>query len=223
MGGRSTSALSVPTGVPVRYRFEDAIRTRAELDQYWKFCGRKRRIWQARRVEGDIKEMHAKAAYQSARRTYGKNIMDAQTAHFCSIAEMGNEDPWGLAYRSASGCKCAPRNVLNGIELGGFTDSVNGVMRGMPKALCADENPSKDTDYHRFVNFCSCGGSFCAFVGIVRRLPYTAPRLDGLSSRIVKPEVQVVAHADDITVLVEAQTRAEIEGWPLAALQLIRD
>ncbi|GBP95202.1 hypothetical protein EVAR_68474_1 [Eumeta japonica] len=79
-------------------------------------------------------------------------MKDAHTAHFRSLAEIGNSDPWDLAYRAASGRKRAPRNVLNGIELSEvFVNSVDGAIMGMLKALCPNDDPGRDTAYHRFV------------------------------------------------------------------------
>ncbi|GBP44909.1 hypothetical protein EVAR_24824_1 [Eumeta japonica] len=62
---------------------------------------------------------HILALRQVGKHSIWKKMRVAQTAHVRSIAEMGNEDPWGLTYRAASGRKRIPRNILNGIELSG--------------------------------------------------------------------------------------------------------
>ncbi|GBP96680.1 Retrovirus-related Pol polyprotein from type-1 retrotransposable element R1 [Eumeta japonica] len=64
-------------------------------------------------------------------------MREIQTAYFRQIAESGNVDPWGIAYRAASGRCRAPRNVVNGLALSeGFATDTAGAMSGMLRA-CA--------------------------------------------------------------------------------------
>ncbi|GBP97336.1 hypothetical protein EVAR_103849_1 [Eumeta japonica] len=82
-------------------------------------------------------------------------MRDIQTAlTFRQIAESGNVDPWGMAYRAASGRCRAPRNVVNGLALAeGFAADTAGAMSGMLRSLCPDDDPAGDSGYHRWLEW----------------------------------------------------------------------
>ncbi|GBP00473.1 hypothetical protein EVAR_1006_1 [Eumeta japonica] len=126
-------------------------------------------------------------------------MRETQTAHFKTIADNGNLDPWGLAYRAASWQRMASRNVVNELALSeGFTLNSRGAMSGLIYALCLDDDLSKDIDHHRLVG------------DNLLRFPFPAG-------------VNTVVYADDVTVLVKTPSRSEIKKWSQVAFDLIRE
>lgn len=167
-----------------------------ELDSLSRVVYNARRAWQrSRRVGGDS-ESHLHDLLRSARSSYKSAMKDAELAHFRRIADSGNEDPWGLAYRAASGRLRPPPNVMHGVKLlEGYTSSASETITGLLSTLCPDDDPNKDTPYHRQVRMaaaCAPTGensdppSRVALCRIVRDLPNTAPGMDGISARMVK-------------------------------------
>ncbi|GBP97354.1 Retrovirus-related Pol polyprotein from type-1 retrotransposable element R1 [Eumeta japonica] len=56
---------------------------------------------------------------------------ETQDQYYKDIADSGNVDPWGLAYRAASGRCLAPRGVINGLALAdGYACDTQGAMSG---------------------------------------------------------------------------------------------
>lgn len=167
-----------------------------ELDRLRKTVYNARRNWQRARKMKSESEPHLNDLLRSARRSYKVAMKDAEIAHFRQIADSGNEDPWGLAYRAASGRLRPPPNVMNGIKLlEGHTHTATETMTGLLKTLCPDDDPASDTAYHRQVRIaaaCAPPGDDCgpptreALERIVKNLPNTAPGMDGISARIVK-------------------------------------
>ncbi|GBP05078.1 Retrovirus-related Pol polyprotein from type-1 retrotransposable element R1 [Eumeta japonica] len=167
-----------------------------ELDRMRGMTAKKRKIWQRAKVRGGDYEVDARLAFLRARSAYRRRMRDIQTAYFRQIAESGNVDPWGMAYRAASGRCRAPRNVVNGLALAeGFAVDTAGAMSGMLRSLCPDDDPAGDSGYHRLVRVAAMlvpSGRDVGPVGgtllgkIVGSLPNTAPGLDGIGSRIIK-------------------------------------
>ncbi|GBP28872.1 Retrovirus-related Pol polyprotein from type-1 retrotransposable element R1 [Eumeta japonica] len=167
-----------------------------ELDKLRVVTARKRKVWQRMKVIGGYREAAARAEFQKSRGRYRWTMREVQRAHFVKIAESGNADPWGIAYRAATGRCTAPRNVINGLALAeGYADDTSGAMSGMLRALCPDDDLTKDTRYHALVRIMATmvpSGRDVSNVGsvelgrIVGSLPNTAPGLDGISAVIVK-------------------------------------
>ncbi|KAJ8712621.1 hypothetical protein PYW07_005463 [Mythimna separata] len=111
-----------------------------------------RKAWQdARKVGGDL-EVSARNDFHRGRSKYRAAMEKAQLDSFRKLADSGNQDPWGLAYRAASGRLRPPANVVNGVRLAeGFAGDVGGSMRGLLCALCPDDDLSRDTVHHRQV------------------------------------------------------------------------
>lgn len=168
-----------------------------ELEQLRRAVGKARRAWQQARRRGSIQEPELHDALRTARLRYKAAMRQTELSYFRDIAESGNDDPWGLAYRAASGRIRPPSNVMHGIKLieHGYATTAEETMTGLLKALCPDDDPSKDSPYHRTVRLVAA----CAPTGadseppsramldrIVRDLPNTAPGMDGLTARIVR-------------------------------------
>lgn len=155
-----------------------------------------RRAWQHARKVKDTRVEERLETLHAARNSYKTAMREAEVAYFRGIAESGNDDPWGLAYRAASGRVRPPANVMHGIRLlEGHTTTAEGTAEGLLSTLCPDDDPSRDTLYHRQVRIaaaCSPTGqdsdppSRAALDRIVKDLPNTAPGLDGLTARIIK-------------------------------------
>ncbi|GBP63829.1 hypothetical protein EVAR_48087_1 [Eumeta japonica] len=57
-----------------------------------------------------------------------------------------------MAYRAASGCCFASPSVVNGLALSeGFASDAEGAMSTIFRALCPDNDPGRDTEYHRLI------------------------------------------------------------------------
>ncbi|GBP63882.1 Retrovirus-related Pol polyprotein from type-1 retrotransposable element R1 [Eumeta japonica] len=167
-----------------------------ELNRMRGETAKKRKVWQRTKARGGDREPEARLVYLRARAAYRRRMRETQTVYFKQIAESGNVDPWGIAYRAASGRCRAPRNVVNGLALSeGFATDTAGAMSGMFRALCPDDCPAGDSGYYRLVRVAAtlvpsgkdAGPVSSLGLGkIVGSLPNTAPGLDGISSRIVK-------------------------------------
>ncbi|GBP65871.1 Retrovirus-related Pol polyprotein from type-1 retrotransposable element R1 [Eumeta japonica] len=187
----------IPWGTPaavVAERFTDAVVTSARecLGE------RKPRVYNGYEWwNGELDTLRRTAARKKKQRWRYRVVMrEARELYFKNIAESGNQNPWGIAYRAASGRCLAPRNVVNGLSLAeGYACDTRGAMSGVLRALCPDDDPGRDTEYHVLVRLAAAmvpsGRDVDPLVGtelggIVRSLPTTAPGLDGISSRIVK-------------------------------------
>lgn len=187
------------------------------LDALRKSCNRARKVWQMERKRGGALEGMAKREYHDRRSRYRKAMGKAQLDYFREVAEAGNGDPWGLAYRAVSGRLRPPPNVINCVELAeGLTGDAGAAMRGLLGALFPDDSEVGDTEYHGGVR----SAAACVPLGrdapppsgrdmwdIVRNLPNTAPGIDGISARIVK-QLWEVAGAE----LTAAMGRCVTEG-----------
>lgn len=166
------------------------------LDHLRREHGRARRLWQGSRSLGGDKESRARDSFRIARAKYRRAMEEAEISFFRRIAESGNSDPWGQAYRAASGRFRPPRSVINGTKLcEGFAESVGDSMHGLMHALCPDDDPSRDTAHHRQIRILAA----CIPTGrdsppltaeqlasIIRGLPNTAPGADGVSARMLR-------------------------------------
>lgn len=168
-----------------------------ELDKLRHVAGKARRAWQHSRKLASSQESELHDALRSARLQYKAAMRQTELDYFRAVSESGNEDPWGLAYRIASGRIRPPSNVMHGVRLieGGHTTTAEETMSGLMKTLCPDDDASVDTPYHRTVRLVAA----CAPTGldseppsramvdrIVRDLPNTAPGMDGLTARIIR-------------------------------------
>ncbi|GBP63886.1 hypothetical protein EVAR_39548_1 [Eumeta japonica] len=150
-------------------------------------AARKRKVWQGTRGRGGIREERALADFRRARWEYCVAIKETQDQHYKEIADSGNVDPWGLAYRAASGRCLAPRGVINGLALAdGYACDTQGAMSGVLRALCPDDDPGRDTAYHGLVRVAAAmtpSDRDAAPLGsaelgkIIGSLPHTAPGL----------------------------------------------
>ncbi|GBP97344.1 Retrovirus-related Pol polyprotein from type-1 retrotransposable element R1 [Eumeta japonica] len=103
-----------------------------ELNRIRGETAKKRKVWQRTKARGGDREPEARLVYLRARAAYRRRMRETQTAYFRQIAESGNVDPWGIAYRAASGRCRAPRKVVNGLALSeGFATDTAGAMSGM--------------------------------------------------------------------------------------------
>lgn len=172
-----------------------------KLDNLRRLQLKDRRAWQKLRkliVDGEETEasLRAKGVFHQSRLRYRAEMERAEIAHFRDMADSGNRDPWGLAYRAASGRKRPPASVVNGVAfLGGNTSDVGGSMTALITALCPDDDPATDTAYHRQVRLAGAtlpSGEDSGLIDtttmsrIVKALPNTAPGMDGIDSKIVK-------------------------------------
>ncbi|CAK1594413.1 unnamed protein product [Parnassius mnemosyne] len=162
-----------------------------ELDKTRKLQCKLRRAWQSKRRLGGRSEELARMAFHSVRARYRKMMVEAQQSQHRKIANAGNEDPWGFAYRLSSGRVRPPANVINGIAFAGVhPDGLEAAMHKLMSALCPDDSTDCDSPYHRQVcllaAFMPSGGAAPPLKveelgGIVKALPNTAPGLDGIS------------------------------------------
>lgn len=108
-----------------------------------------RREWQATRRAGGIAEEEAKARFHLVRSLYRGEMRRAETDYFRQMANSGNEDPWGMAYRASSGRVRPPPGVINGLRLvGGFAGDTASAMRGILETMFPDDNVGADSAYH---------------------------------------------------------------------------
>ena len=166
-----------------------------ELEKLRKTNCKARSKWQGARKGGGLREERLRAEFHSVRAGYRKAMVEAELAHFKKIAESGNGDPWGLAYRAASGRLRPPSRVINGTQLAeGFAATVGEAATGLLRSLCPDDDPSQDTAYHRQIRVAAAltpSGQAApplardSLGSIIRSLPNTAPGLDGISARMV--------------------------------------
>ena len=154
-----------------------------------------RKEWQSvRRVGGDTEE-RARHRFHECRSNYRAMMEKAQLDFFRKLADSGNQDPWGLAYRAASGRFRPPANVISGIRLAeGFAVDAGNAMDGLVRALCPDDDPTRDSSYHRQVRLmaaCIPSGrdapppSVQDVEKIVKAMPNTAPGIDGITARMI--------------------------------------
>lgn len=167
-----------------------------ELDDYRRRTNKARRKWQkSRRNKGPDQDL-LHDELRALRGKYKDAMKAAEIDFYRQIAESGNDDPWGLAYREASGRSRPPKNILYGAKLSeGYTQSTGATMKSLLETLYPDDMPTDDTDYHREVRvaaaFAPSGRDMLApekstVERIVRALPKTAPGMDGLTSVIIK-------------------------------------
>lgn len=179
-------------------------RTKSEKYEWWSpsldalrlQVGRARRKWQGSRSQGGDTEERLHDDLRAKRIEYKHAMREAEMEFYVQLAESGNEDPWGVAYREASGRRRPPSNVISGLKLAeGYTMKTGDTMAGLVGALCPDDDPGKDTPYHREVRCAAAiapsgsdalAPSIDAVERIIRSLPNTAPGFDGVTSRIVK-------------------------------------
>ncbi|CAK1582263.1 unnamed protein product [Parnassius mnemosyne] len=74
-----------------------------ELDKTRKLQCKLRRAWQSKRRLGGRSEELARMPFHSVRARYRTMMVEAQQSQHRKIANSGNEDPWGFAYRLSSG------------------------------------------------------------------------------------------------------------------------
>ncbi|CAH2065221.1 unnamed protein product, partial [Iphiclides podalirius] len=99
---------------------------------------------------GGQREVLVGNAFRAARRRYRAMMEEEQHSHFLRVADSGNTDLWGQAYRIASGRVHPPANVVNGVEYAGArAESVEEAAGGLLRALCPDDDVSKDEIFHR--------------------------------------------------------------------------
>ncbi|GBP23612.1 RNA-directed DNA polymerase from mobile element jockey [Eumeta japonica] len=112
-------------------------------------------------------------------------MKEARELYFRNIADSGNQNPWGIAYRAASGRCFAPRSVVNGLSLAeGYACDTRGAMSGVLRALCPDDDPGRDTEYHVLVRLAA------AMVSSGRDAdPLVGTELGGIVRRRVFPGV----------------------------------
>lgn len=167
-----------------------------ELDAFRPMINRARRKWQQSRRVGGTTEQRLHDDLRALRGRYKSAMKQAELDFFRQIAESGNDDPWGLAYREACGRLRPPPNIINGTKLiEGYTESTGDTMSGLLHTLYPDDQPQRDTIYHQSVRvaaaFAPSGRDMAApeketVERIVRSLPNTAPGIDGITAAIVK-------------------------------------
>lgn len=155
-----------------------------------------RRAWQKVRMKDGEVEEKAREDFHRARAEYRSAMDTAEVTFFRKLADSGNDDPWGLAYREACGRARPPANVVNGVTaLGTDTSDVGGSMTTLMASLCPDDDPSTDTEYHRQVRVAaslvpssmpSAGIDQVSLGRIIMSLPNTSPGMDGIEAIMVK-------------------------------------
>lgn len=167
-----------------------------ELDSLRLRVSRARREWQRSRPSGGSVESELHDKLRSLRGLYKEAMKTAEIKFYQDIAESGNDDPWGLAYREANGRRRPPPNVLSGVKLAeGYTTTAGATMDGLLRSLCPDDSTARDTEYHHSVRvaaaFAPSGNdapapSMETIERIIRSLPNTAPGADGITAKIVR-------------------------------------
>lgn len=167
------------------------------LDELRRRTNKARRDWQKskRTNSSNLETLHEEL--RALRGRYKSAMRTAEIDFFRLIAESGNDDPWGLAYREASGRSRPPQHILYGAKLSeNYATSTGATMRCLLDTLYPDDIPTRDTPYHREIRIaaafapsgtCDMPAPDKSTVGrIVRALPKTAPGMDGLTSVIIK-------------------------------------
>ena len=169
-----------------------------ELDQLRRNVSKARREWQQSRKKNSYREPELHDSLRRARLQYKETMRDTELAYSRGVADTGNADPWGLAYRASSGRIRPPSNVLRGLRLlqeGGHTITSQETMTSLLSTLCPDDDPRQDTPYHRAVRMAAALSptgsdsdppSRKTLERIIKDLPNTAPGLDGLSAKIIR-------------------------------------
>lgn len=88
-----------------------------ELDSLRRDVQCARRRWQDSRKVGGVVESDLLKSLRELRLQYKHAMKEAEITHFKTVSESGNQDPWGLAYRVASGRVRPPSNVLHSVNL----------------------------------------------------------------------------------------------------------
>ncbi|PZC70717.1 hypothetical protein B5X24_HaOG215013 [Helicoverpa armigera] len=97
---------------------------------------RARKHWQKAKKRPGRMADDAREECCMLRSKYRKAMEEAQLEFFRKQAESGNQGPWGLAYRTASGRFRPPGNIINGTRLAeGFAENVDTAMRSLVGAL----------------------------------------------------------------------------------------
>ncbi|GBP97348.1 Retrovirus-related Pol polyprotein from type-1 retrotransposable element R1 [Eumeta japonica] len=121
----------------------------ARLDALRRRFGSVRRRWQKYKKTGRATE-NARVMFVRLRSEYRRAMAEAQESHFRDMADSGNENPWGLAYRTSAGRSKTPGNVINCIRFGeGSASSVDDAIKAMLYALLPDDDPATDSVHHR--------------------------------------------------------------------------
>lgn len=167
-----------------------------ELDRLRRTVNRARRSWQNSRRHNSKGDDVLREALHEARHEYKLAMKEAEVKHFRQVAETGNDDPWGLAYRAATGRTRPPRNVLHGGKLvEGYANDTGTAMHDLLYSLCPDDSTATDSEYHRTVRvaaaFPPSGGDSDApgratVELIIKNLPNTSPGLDGITRKIIQ-------------------------------------
>ncbi|CAH4035810.1 unnamed protein product [Pieris brassicae] len=174
-----------------------------ELDGLRRQHNKFRREWQQARRAGGLCEEIARKRFHLARTRYRKAMRNAETEHYRRISDSGNEDPWGMAYRLASGRVRPPSGVVNGMKLSqGFATNMEEAMSGVLAIMYPDDDVAVDSPYHSRVRlaaaFAPSGKDVdivdrSALDRIVKSLPNKCPGLDGITARIAKVVWNVAA------------------------------
>ncbi|GBP96302.1 Retrovirus-related Pol polyprotein from type-1 retrotransposable element R1 [Eumeta japonica] len=167
----------------------------AKLDALRHRFGNARRKWQRLRKRTGRATENARETFVKSRSEYRRAMAEAQESHFRNMADSGNENPWGLAYRTTAGRSKTPGNVINCIRFGdGAASNVDDAIESMLCALLPDDDTS-DSVYHRQIRIAaltSPSGAPAPPIGagrlgrIIRKLPNTSPGIDGITAKIVK-------------------------------------
>lgn len=167
-----------------------------ELDRLRRGVSRARRDWQRSRRAGGVQEEQLHTELRVQRLAYKQAMKKAELDFFREIAESGNDDPWGRAYREASGRFRPPPNVINGTKLlEGYTEASGDTMTALLSSLYPDDHPEADTNYHRDVRIAAAFApsghdspepTKSSLDLIIRALPNTAAGTDGITAKIVK-------------------------------------
>ncbi|GBP64115.1 hypothetical protein EVAR_8484_1 [Eumeta japonica] len=77
-------------------------------------------------------------------------MKETQEKRFQEIAELGNLDPWGLAYCTAVSRVKASSNIINCVAFRGvLSDNVDDAINSMLNDRLPDDNINKDEAHHR--------------------------------------------------------------------------